>query len=65
MDLLLSRECAEQRIWPAIHINKSGTRKEDLLMDKETHSNMIDIRRKISTKDEISAMSEFITMLEG
>ncbi len=65
MDLFLSRECAEQRIWPAIHINKSGTRKEDLLMDKETHDNMIDIRRKISTKDEISAMSEFISMLEG
>ena len=65
MDLFLSRECAEQRIWPAININKSGTRKEDLLMDKETHEAMVDIRRKISTKDEVSAMSEFIAMLEG
>ncbi len=65
MDLLLSRECAEQRIWPAININKSGTRKEDLLMDKETHGNMVDIRRKITTKDETTAMSEFISMLEG
>jgi transcription termination factor Rho len=65
MDLLLSRECAEQRIWPAININKSGTRKEDLLMDKETHENMVQIRRKITTKDEVSAMSEFISMLEG
>jgi len=65
MDLFLSRECAEQRIWPAININKSGTRKEDLLMDEETHENMVQIRRKISTKDEVSAMSEFISMLEG
>ena len=64
MDLFLSRECAEQRIWPAININKSGTRKEDLLMDEETHEHMVQIRRKITTKDEVSAMSEFISMLE-
>ena len=65
MDLVLSRECAEQRIWPAININKSGTRKEDLLMDKEEHDSIIQMRRSIATKDEISAMSDFISMLEG
>ena len=65
MDLVLSRECAEQRIWPAININKSGTRKEDLLMDKEEHDRIIQMRRSIATKDEISAMSDFISMLEG
>jgi transcription termination factor Rho len=65
MDLVLSRECAEQRIWPAININKSGTRKEDLLMDKEEHDHIIQLRRSVSTKDEISAMSDFISMLEG
>lgn len=64
MDLYLSRECAEQRIWPAININKSGTRKEDLLMDKEEHNRIVDIRRKISSVDEITAMSQFISMLE-
>jgi len=64
MDLFLSRECAEQRIWPAININKSGTRKEDLLMDKKTHDRSIEIRRKITTKDEVSAMSDFLTMME-
>jgi len=65
MDLMLSKECAEQRIWPAININKSGTRKEDLLMDKEEHDSIIQMRRSIATKDEISAMSDFISMLEG
>ncbi|WP_022665280.1 transcription termination factor Rho [Desulfospira joergensenii] len=65
MDLFLSRECAEQRIWPAININKSGTRKEDLLMDREEHERVVQIRRKIAVKDEISAMSEFLSMLEG
>ena len=63
MDLFLSRECAEQRIWPAININKSGTRKEDLLMDKEEYDRIVEIRRSISTKSEIDAMSEFISYL--
>ncbi len=41
MDLFLSRECAEQRIWPAININKSGTRKEDLLMSAEEYDQIV------------------------
>ncbi len=65
MDLFLSRDCAEHRVWPAININKSGTRKEDLLMDKEEQEEIIAIRRSIATKDEVAAMSEFISYLEG
>ena len=64
MDLFLSRECAEHRIWPAININKSGTRKEDLLMAPEEYDRIVDIRRKIAVKDELTAMTEFLTMLE-
>ncbi|MCP4673538.1 MAG: transcription termination factor Rho [Desulfobacula sp.] len=64
MDLFLSQQCAEQRIWPAININKSGTRKEDLLMDKDEHKTIIDIRRKIATMDEQAAMTQFLSYLE-
>ncbi len=35
MELRLTRELAERRIFPAIDINKSGTRKEELLLDKK------------------------------
>lgn len=63
MDLFLSQECAENRIWPAININKSGTRKEDLLMDKDELEKMVEIRRAIATKDEKDAMMEFISYL--
>ncbi len=63
MDLFLSQACAEQRIWPAIHINKSGTRKEDLLMGKEELETMNSIRRQISGKDEITAMKEFLSLI--
>jgi transcription termination factor Rho len=61
MDLYLSRECAEQRIWPAINIKKSGTRKEDLIMNKDEHKKMVEIRRALATKNEIDAMTEFIS----
>ncbi len=64
MDLFLSRECAEHRIWPAININKSGTRKEDLLMDPEEYEKVVQLRRAVSTKDEKDAMTEFLGFLE-
>ena len=64
MDLYLSRDCAEQRIWPAININKSGTRKEDLLMEPEEYENMVNIRRSIAPLDEITAMSQFLSIVE-
>ncbi len=64
MDLFLSRACAEQRIWPAININKSGTRKEDLLMDSDEYERIVDARRKVASLDEITAMTQFLNMLE-
>ncbi|MBU1341319.1 MAG: transcription termination factor Rho [Proteobacteria bacterium] len=63
MDLFLSRECAENRIWPAININKSGTRKEDLIMDKDEYETSVEIRRAVATKEEKDAMTQFISYL--
>jgi transcription termination factor Rho len=63
MDLLLSRKCAEQRLWPAINIIQSGTRKEHLLMDNQEFQEMVNLRRILSKKDEITALSEFIEYL--
>ena len=36
MELVLDRKIADKRIFPAIDINRSGTRKEELLMTPET-----------------------------
>lgn len=63
MDLVLSRKCAEQRLWPAIHINKSGTRKEELLLDRQAHKMAIDIRRSLARMDEVSATSYLLEYL--
>ncbi len=63
MDLVLSRKCAEQRLWPAIDINQSGTRKEHLLLDKQALKEIIEIRRKLVGRDEVVALSEFLEFL--
>jgi transcription termination factor Rho len=63
MDLMLSRKCAEQRLWPAINIIQSGTRKEHLLLDAMEFQEMVKLRRRLSKKDEITALSAFIEYL--
>jgi len=56
--------CAEQRLWPAININQSGTRKEDLLLDQEEYDESVRIRRDLSNLDEVSAMQRFLDYLQ-
>ena len=63
MDLVLSRACAEQRVWPAININQSGTRKEHLLLDPAELDEVVKIRRELSRLDEIRAMSALLEIL--
>jgi len=65
MDLVLSRKCAEQRIWPAIHINPSGTRNEGLLLDKNEYKEIIRFRRALSKLNETDAISFLIEHITG
>ena len=44
MELVLSRDISNQRIYPAIDINKSGTRKEELLLDEEERNRVFLLR---------------------
>ena len=63
MDLVLSQKCAEQRLWPAINIIQSGTRKEHLLLDTQEFQEMVNLRRGLSKQDEITALSVFLEYL--
>ena len=63
MDLVLSRKCAEKRIWPAVNINKSGTRNEELLMKKAEYLEVVKLRRSLSTLDETAAMEMLLDYL--
>jgi transcription termination factor Rho len=65
MDLVLSQECAENRVWPAINIDRSGTRKEELLLTKDEHKEVIKIRRELPKNNEIASMSQLIEQLSN
>jgi len=56
MELMLSRKIAEKRIWPAIDITRSGTRKEELLMGEDELSKNWIIRKVTSGMHEIPAI---------
>ncbi len=64
LDLVLSRECAEQRIWPAIDIKQSGTRKEELLLSKKEYQEVIKIRRGLAHMNVTDAMAVFLENLK-
>jgi transcription termination factor Rho len=56
MELVLSRELAERRIWPAIDINRSGTRKEELLLPPDVYRKVVMLRRVMSQMHPVEAM---------
>lgn len=47
MELHLDRKFAERRIFPAIHVEKSGTRKDELLIDEKNLSKIVTMRRML------------------
>jgi transcription termination factor Rho len=64
MDLVLSRDCAEHRVYPAIDIRQSGTRKEELLLNKEELKQAVEIRRALSKKESTDAMTALLEYLD-
>ncbi|MEL6302875.1 MAG: transcription termination factor Rho [Pseudomonadota bacterium] len=59
MEIHLDRRIAEKRIYPSININRSGTRKEDLLTDPEELQKMWVLRKVLHPMDELAAV-EFL-----
>ena len=56
MEVHLDRSIAEQRIFPAVHIVKSGTRREELLYHPDEHERIIVLRRQLSELPATEAM---------
>jgi transcription termination factor Rho len=59
MELVLSRKVADRRIFPAIDINKSGTRKEELLLTDEERNRVFLLRSFLGDMPEVEAI-EFL-----
>lgn len=59
MEIHLDRRMAEKRIYPAINVNKSGTRREELLIEKDVLQKIWVLRKLLYPMDELEAM-EFL-----
>jgi len=64
MEVHLSRTIAEKRIYPAINMNRSGTRREDLLVSPEELQRMWILRKILHTMDETAAIEFMLTRLK-
>jgi transcription termination factor Rho len=56
MELHLERRLVEKRIWPAIDVNRSGTRREELLMDADELRRVWILRRVLNDMNPVEAM---------
>ncbi|MDC1427457.1 transcription termination factor Rho [Rhodospirillaceae bacterium] len=64
-ELILDRKLSDKRTFPTIDITKSGTRKEELLVDKGTLSKMWVLRRILSQMGTVDAMEFLLDKLKG
>ena len=64
MELHLDRRLADKRVWPAIDINRSGTRKEDLLFSPEELKLVWILRRVLNEMNPIEAMELFVEKMK-
>ncbi len=63
-EIILDRKLSDKRVWPSIDITKSGTRKEELLVDKGTLSKMWVLRRILMPMGVVDAMEFLLTKLK-
>jgi transcription termination factor Rho len=56
MELHLDRRLVDKRVWPAIDVNRSGTRREELLMDAEELRRVWILRRVLNDMNPVEAM---------
>ena len=64
MEIHLDRRISEKRVYPAIHINRSGTRREELLMEPDELQKMWVLRKVVHDMDEIAAIEFLINKMK-
>jgi transcription termination factor Rho len=58
LEIVLDRSLVDRRVWPAIDINASGTRREEILMDPEEHKRVTALRRVLGEMNACDAMEK-------
>ena len=65
MELQLDRKLSNKRVFPAVDVLGSGTRKEDLLMDKETLRRVWILRKHLSDMNPVESMDFLMDRMRG
>jgi transcription termination factor Rho len=63
MELVLDRKLADRRVWPAIDITQSGTRREELLHDADMLHAVTMLRRTLTSMPHVDAMEQLVRQL--
>jgi transcription termination factor Rho len=64
LEVVLDRRLVDRRVWPAIDINRSGTRREEMLIDPEEYRRIVILRRVLSEMNAPEAMELLVTRLQ-
>jgi transcription termination factor Rho len=65
MELILDRKIAEKRVYPSINIRRSGTRREDLLMDEAELQRVWILRKLLHDMEDVAAIEFMTEKLKG
>ncbi len=64
MELHLSRQIAQRHIYPAMHVNASGTRREELIVGEEALKRLWILRKYLGTMDDVQAIEFLVERLK-
>jgi transcription termination factor Rho len=64
MEIVLDRRIADRRIWPAIDVNRSGTRKEELLLEKDELNKVYLLRNFLAEMPPVEAIEFLLERLK-
>ncbi|MBA3012557.1 MAG: transcription termination factor Rho [Proteobacteria bacterium] len=65
LELVLDRKLADKRIYPAIDMNKSGTRKEELLLEPSVLNRVWILRKLLSSLNSVDSMQFLLEKMKG
>lgn len=65
MEIQLDRRLADKRVFPAIDIKKSGTRKEELLLEEDTLTRVWIIRKLLASLNPVDSLEFLLDKMEG
>jgi transcription termination factor Rho len=65
MEIQLDRRLADKRVFPAIDIKRSGTRKEELLLEEDTLNRIWILRKLLTSLNTVDSMEFLLEKMNG